>query len=44
MRLKLLACEPRGGGYMVRNECTIEVEDQERPACVAETLSILYPA
>jgi acyl dehydratase len=44
LRLKLLACEKRNGGYLVRNECTIEVEDQQRPACIAETLSLFYPA
>lgn len=44
MRLKLLACEQRGGGYQVTNLCTIEVEGEERPACVAETVGILYPA
>lgn len=44
MRLKVLACEARGGGHQVVNQCTIEVEGQERPACVAETVSILYAA
>lgn len=44
MRLKVLACEARGGGYQVTNQCTIEVENEERPACVAEIVSLLYPA
>lgn len=44
MRLRMLKCEARGGGYQLINECTIEREDQDRPACVAETVSILYPA
>jgi acyl dehydratase len=44
MRLKVLSCEPRGPGLQVINQCTIEVEGQERPACVAETIAILYPA
>jgi acyl dehydratase len=44
MRQKMLACEARAGGLQIKNECTIEVEGEERPACVAETLSILYGA
>lgn len=43
MRSKLLSCEPRGGGLQVTNEFTIEIEGQERPACVAEVVSLLYP-
>ena len=42
MRQKMLAAEPRAGGLQIKNECTIEIEGEERPACVAETLSILY--
>ena len=30
------------GGYQVKAKCTIEVKDQEKPACVAETLVRLY--
>jgi hypothetical protein len=26
----------------MKNECTIEIEGEERPACVAETISIIY--
>jgi acyl dehydratase len=44
LRLKVLSCEPRGGGFQITNQCTIEVEGEERPACVAETVGILYPA
>ena len=44
MRIKMLSCEARGGGFMVTNECTIEVENQDRPACVAETIGLIYPA
>jgi len=44
MRQKLVSCEARGGGYLITNECTIEVEGEDRPACIAETLAILYPA
>jgi acyl dehydratase len=44
MRQKLLAVEPKAGGLQMRNECTIEIEGEERPACVAETISIVYGA
>lgn len=42
MRQKLMACEEKAGGVLMTDECTIEIEGQDRPACVAETLSILY--
>ncbi|MBL8543696.1 MAG: MaoC family dehydratase [Hyphomonadaceae bacterium] len=44
MRTKMLSCEARGGGYQVVNECTIEIENEARPACVAEIVSLIYPA
>lgn len=33
----------KGGGVQVLNEVVIEIENTERPAMVAETLSMLYP-
>jgi len=42
LRQKLLSAEPKSGGLQLRNECTIEIEGEDRPACVAETISILY--
>ncbi len=42
MRQKLVAVEPKAGGLQMKNECTIEIEGEERPACVAETISIIY--
>ena len=42
LRQKLIGAEPKAGGMQVRNECTIEIEGESRPACVAETISILY--
>ncbi|MEZ6022222.1 MAG: hypothetical protein R3C16_02135 [Hyphomonadaceae bacterium] len=39
----MLSCEARGGGYQLTNQFTIEVEGEERPACVAEVVSLLYP-
>lgn len=42
-RAKLIAAEPMDkGGVRLTNQVTIEIEGQERPACVAETMSIVY--
>jgi acyl dehydratase len=44
-RAKLLSADPMdGGGVRLTNQITIEIEGQERPACVAETMSIVYGA
>lgn len=43
MRMTMLSCEARGGGFQITNLCTIEVENEERPACVAEIISLAYP-
>jgi acyl dehydratase len=42
MRQKLLSVEPKAGGLQMKNECTIEIEGEEKPACIAETISIVY--
>jgi acyl dehydratase len=42
-RSKIVAAEPKGPGLQVTNEITIEIEGQDRPACIAETISIVYP-
>ena len=42
MRQKLIGAEPKAGGMQLKSECTIEIEGEERPACVAETISIVY--
>ncbi|MEM8635982.1 MAG: MaoC family dehydratase [Pseudomonadota bacterium] len=34
--------EPKAGGKQMIMESTIEIEGQDRPACVAEAISILY--
>ena len=39
---KLLSAEPKSGGVMLTNEITIEIEGEARPACVAETVSVLF--
>ncbi len=44
MRVKLLSVDQRAGAYQLISQCTIEVEGQDRPACVAENISLLYPA
>jgi acyl dehydratase len=42
LRQKLLAVEPKAGGLQLKNLCTIEIEGEERPACVAETILVYY--
>ena len=44
LRQKLIGVEPKAGGVQIKNLCTIEIEGEERPACVAETMSVLYGA
>lgn len=45
MKMQMLSCDQRaGGGYQVTNQFTIEIEGQERPACVAEVVSLIFPA
>lgn len=41
-RQKLLSAEPKAGGLQLTNEITIEIEGQSRPACIAETISLVY--
>jgi len=41
-RQKLLSAEPRGEGMQLISEFTIEIEGQERPACIAETIGLIY--
>ena len=42
LRQKLIGVEPKSGGTQIKNQCTIEIEGEERPACVAETISVVY--
>ena len=42
-RQKLLTAEPKVPGMQMTNEVTIEIEGQDRPACIAETISLVYP-
>ena len=42
-RSKLLSVEARpGGGMQLTSEVTIEIEGQTRPACIAETIGIVF--
>ena len=42
LRQKLIGVEAKSGGVQIKNLCTIEIEGEDRPACVAETISVLY--
>ena len=44
LRQKLLSAEAKAGGVQLKYQCTIEIEGEERPACVAETITVLYGA
>lgn len=44
MRSKLLGAEAKSGGLQVKSECTIEIEGETRPACIAETIVLYFPA
>lgn len=36
--------EPRAGGMQVVTDCVIELEGSERPACVVESVMLVFPA
>jgi acyl dehydratase len=44
LRQELIGVEAKAGGVQIKNRCTIEIEGEDRPACVAETISVLYGA
>jgi hypothetical protein len=33
---------PKSGGMQLISEVTIEIEGQDRPACIAETIGIVF--
>jgi acyl dehydratase len=41
-RQKVTAVEARAGGLQITSEFTIEIEGANRPACVAETIGLLF--
>lgn len=42
-RLKVASVEAKGKGITMNYEMTIEIEGQERPACVAEVIMMAFP-
>jgi acyl dehydratase len=42
LRQKLIGAEPKAGGLQLKFEGTVEIEDEVRPACVAEIISLFY--
>jgi acyl dehydratase len=42
LRQKLVSVEPKSGGLLICNENVIEIEGEEKPACIAETLSLAF--
>ncbi len=39
---KLKGVEEKGGGLLLTNDVTMEIEGQERPAMIAETLTMIF--
>jgi acyl dehydratase len=44
MRQTLISLEPFGDGHKLVFRCTVDIEGRDKPACVADTVSILYEA
>ena len=42
LRQSLIGVEPKAGGVQLKSLCTVEIEGEDRPACVAETIGLLY--
>ncbi|MCX6393673.1 MAG: MaoC family dehydratase [Actinomycetes bacterium] len=42
MRSTLASADDRNGGVLMKVTCTIEIEGSDKPACVAETLTIVF--
>lgn len=40
---KVLSVEPKSGGMQIISEVAIEIEGEQRPACIAETVTLLFP-
>ena len=43
-RVQLTATEPKGEGWLLTTRNTVEIEGEERPALVADALTLLVPA
>ena len=44
MRTRLLAVDGKAGGLQVKAENTIEIEGEAKPACIAEAITLYFPA
>ncbi len=44
VRITLMSATPKRGGVLLKTLCEMEIEGEERPAMVAETLSLVFPA
>ncbi len=42
MRQKLIGAEPKAGGMQLKYECTLEIEGEQKPACIAEVITVVY--
>jgi acyl dehydratase len=42
LKQKCLSVEPRAGGKQMKMEATVEIEGKDRPALVAESITVLY--
>ncbi len=43
-RVAVTAVEPKGEGWLLTTQNTVEIEDNDRPALVADALTLLLPA
>ncbi len=44
LRQTLMSADAKASGVQLKYLCTIEIEGEDRPACVAETITVLYGA
>ena len=44
VRVELLSAESKSGGILIKTRNTMEIEGEEKPAMVAETLSLAFPS
>ncbi|WP_020596314.1 MaoC family dehydratase [Spirosoma panaciterrae] len=42
MNTRLISVEPQAIGYRVSMECIFEIENQPKPACIAELITLLF--
>ena len=42
LRQSMQSCEPRAGGLLITWDATVEIEDERRPACTAETITLVF--